>query len=359
MERSDRTYEAIAAKEQMLAIVSHDIKNPLSAIQLEAQLLIKAAERSGRSVLSEEVKIQAGRILKTTDRMKLLISDLLEKNNSEGTLTQIRKQEVDLKKLFQEVQESVNVLLKEKDLIFRVTVPENDVLLYIDRNKIFQVLSNLLHNAIKFTPNGGVIHLNLENRSDDYVFYVSDSGPGVKEEDLTRVFEKYWTGEQQKCAGTGLGLFICKTIIEAHKGQITAQNLPQSGALFTFNLPKCPQRKIIYLVDDDEDLRDVICWALEKEGYVIHSFPGPLKALEGLVSFRHRPHLFLVDHLMDEMKGSQFVLKKNELGFNDCPVIMISATPKEVDLAPENFREIVTKPIDLTGLVESIKGLLG
>lgn len=357
MDRLKEGYDAIASKEQMLAIVSHDIKNPLSAIQLETQLLIRAAERSGKSVLSEEVKIQAGRILKTTDRMKTLISDLLEKNKSESSLTHLQKDEVDLKKLLQDVIDASRPLAREKDQILKVTIPENEGLLFIDRNKMFQVLSNLLNNAIKFTPKGGVIHLNLESRADDYVFYVSDSGPGMKEGDLAHVFEKYWTSKSQNGTGTGLGLFICKTIIEAHKGQITAQNLPQSGALFTFNLPKCAQRKVIYVVDDDDDLRDVICWALEKEGYTLYPFQSPLMALESLVSCKHKPHLFLVDFHMDEMKGHEFVQRKNELGLQECPSIMISATPKDIE-GRELYREIITKPIDLTGLVENIKSFI-
>ncbi|WP_408097390.1 ATP-binding protein [Peredibacter sp. HCB2-198] len=358
MDRLKTGYDAIASKEQMLAIVSHDIKNPLSAIQLETQLLIRAAERSGKSVLSEEVKIQAGRILKTTDRLKTLISDLLEKNKSESGLTYLQKSEVDLKKLFQDVVDALRPLSRDKGQILKVTVPEHECVLFLDRNKMFQVLSNLINNAIKFTPKAGVIHLNLESRADDFVFYVSDSGPGMNESDLPHVFEKYWCSKSQNSLGTGLGLFICKTIIEAHKGQITAQNLPQSGALFTFNLPKCSQRKIIYVVDDDDDLRDVICWALEKEGYTIYPFQSPLEALESLVSCKHRPHLFLVDFHMDEMKGNEFVQRKNELGLKECPSVMISATPKDIE-NKELYREIITKPIDLTGLVENIKLTIG
>lgn len=363
MDPSIEAYDAIAAKEQMLAIVSHDIKNPLSAIQLEAQVLLRAAERNEKSVLSEEVKIQAKRILKITDRLKLLISDLLEKNKSEVSLTHLQKQEVHLQKLICEVLDSVRPLIQEKNLTLKVLIPDEESYLSLDRNKMFQVLANLINNAIKFTPESGMILLQLEQLMHEFVFHVKDTGPGLKAEHLPRVFNKYWTGDIAECAGTGLGLFICKTIVEAHKGKISVNNLSEGGAHFTFNLPKSDEvdlRKKIYIVDDDEDLRDVICWALENEGYALHSFQNPVKALEMLKSVRHRPDLFIVDFHMDEMMGSEFVLRKNELGLNQSPVIMISASPKSVEseISSQHYREIITKPIDLMGLVDNIKSCL-
>ena len=369
--------EALAAKEQMLAIVSHDIKNPLSAIQLEAQMLIRATERSGKSLLAEEVKIQAKRILKTTDRLKTLISDLLDKEKTGNGLAQISKSEVDFKKLLQEVLDSMRPLIQAKELTFKnVLIPE--IMVPMDRNKMFQVISNLINNAIKFTPIGGVVTISTEENAYDFIFYIEDSGPGLETVELHKVFEKYWTGSSPNCAGTGLGLFICKSIIEAHGGNIFVENISEKGgARFGFNLPKklaselekSPSRqefkkdtrKQIFVIDDDEDLREVICWALSKEGYSIHSFSCPQEALKSLRMSPGLPSLIVVDFHMDEMKGSEFVILKNQIKVaKDCPVIMMSASPLDVqsEVPVQFYKEIITKPIDLEGLVDNVKVFL-
>ncbi len=369
--------EAFAAKEQMLAIVSHDIKNPLCAIQLEAQMLIRATERSGKSLLAEEVKIQANRILKTTDRLKNLIFDLLDKNKSENGLSHVSKTKIEAMRLLQEVLDSMRPLIQEKDINLTTMLPA-EAIMCLDRNKMFQVFSNLVNNAIKFTPPGGSIDISMEEHDHDFIFSVDDSGPGLKDKELNKVFEKYWTGNTTDCAGTGLGLFICKTIIEAHGGHIFVENRPGGkGARFRFTIPKVTPdlakssfsyfnsrkdlRKKIYIVDDDEDLREVISWALSKEGYAIHSFRSPQEALNCLLEGKDIPNLIIVDFHMDEMNGSEFVLKKSEITFaKTCPVVMITASPKEVqrDVPKELYQEIITKPIDLEGLVDSVQNFL-
>lgn len=364
--------DAFAAKEQMLAIVSHDIKNPLSAIQLEAQMLLRSANRAGKSLLSEEVKIQGARILKTTDRMKTLISDLLDRNKSHDCLSHLKKNDTYVIRLLQEVLDSLRPLVHEKDLMIKLAVSDH-VMIHVDRSKMFQVFSNLLNNAIKFTPQGGTIQIALEENEQEFIFSVDDSGPGLKEQDLQHVFEKYWSSSESNVNGTGLGLFICKTIIEAHGGHIQAENLDLNGARFRFYLPKPSQtqkvverkgndlRKSIVIVDDDDDLREVIGWALSKEGFAIHSFSSPSKALEKLSNPHFRPNLIVVDFHMDEMNGGEFVLKKNEI-FNvkSCPVVMISASPHEVEelVSHEHYKEVITKPIDLEGLVDNVRKFL-
>ena len=136
--------QAFAAKEQMLAIVSHDIKNPLSAIQLDAQMLLKLSE-SGNGLSAEEVKLQARRILRTTDRLKILISDLLDKNRKDAGLASLTRTQNDPLKLVQEVLDSFRPLLIQKEI--KVMAPEKmeKIALSLDRNKMFQVLSNLLN----------------------------------------------------------------------------------------------------------------------------------------------------------------------------------------------------------------------
>lgn len=359
-------HKAYAAREQMIAVVSHDIKNPLSAIQLEAEMLLKVADRDADSSIAEAVRTQARRILKTTDRLKALIADLLDKNKSEEGLSSLSKTENDVSKLFQEVLDSFEHLITTKNLT-AVTSFSSNLVLELDKNKMYQVMSNLLCNAIKFTPENGHIHLNIKELENEYHFSVTDNGPGLNPHELEQIFEKYWTGDITGRSGTGLGLFICKTIIEAHGGHIGAENLESGGARFWFTLSRPSlslkdKKQKILVIDDDDDLREVISWALDREGYSVQAYSNPEVALENLRQGKHFPQLIVVDFQMDNMKGTEFLKYKQEIVLNDvhsCPVVMISASPEEVESADnELFKKILTKPLDLEALILNVKNYM-
>ncbi len=365
--------QALASREQMLAIVSHDIKNPISAIQLEAQMLLRASGRCPKSALTEEVKIQANRILKTTERMKLLISDLLDKSKSINGLSDINKDRLNVLKLIHDVLDGLKPLIEQKNIFVFISIPD-ECTIEVDRNKMFQVFSNLINNSIKFTPEGGMIQISLEDHDFFYIFIVQDTGAGLNENEILNVFEKYWTGVSGESNGTGLGLFICKTIIEAHGGKINVENVPQGGAKFYFSIPKeswnekeskfeihhhvSNHRKLIYVIDDDEDLREVICWALTKEGYSVSPFCSPRKALEELNDNKRLPELIILDFHMAEINGDEFVLEKQNLKHAEqCPIIMMSASPKDIEdsISLGSIQQVITKPIDLEGLLDAVK----
>jgi CheY-like chemotaxis protein/two-component sensor histidine kinase len=364
-----RIGEANAVREQMLAIVSHDIKNPLSIIQLEAQMLLKLCERHEDTLFSDKVRSQASRILKTSERIKALINDLLDRNKSEEGLACLKKSDCDFISLCLEVLESQRLLLKQKELSTNICI-EGDWTVSIDKNKISQVVANLLSNAIKFSPHGSDIQLSIHGSSDEVVCSITDNGPGLKNADLHRVFEKYWTGVVGGNSGTGLGLFICKTIVEAHGGHISVENRPDHGASFSFSLPiqnessrknwlKDKKQKIL-IIDDDEDLRELICWVLGVEGYGVQAYGDPLEALESLREGRHIPQLMIVDFQMQGMNGLEFLASKREIGYlevSQCPVLLMSASSDELDMSgePKDLKDVLKKPLDLESLVEKIK----
>jgi CheY-like chemotaxis protein/anti-sigma regulatory factor (Ser/Thr protein kinase) len=348
------------SSEQMLAIVSHDIKNPLCAIHLEAQMLLRVAARNSKSLFAEEVKIQANRILKTAEHMQTLITNLLEKNKEENGLTIIHKEEVDTAKLFQEVLNDYRPLIRQKSIFVNSSFPIESKG-NLDKSKIFQVLSNLLSNAIKFTPDGGIISLSIKEEDSEILFSISDNGPGLVEDDLKSVFNKYWTSNKEADnSGNGLGLFICKTVVGAHGGRMMVENLPNGGACFSFTLPKEAKNYNIMVIDDDEDLSELISWALGSNGYHIKSFKDPRKAVDFLYRGKDVPNLIIADYYMHEMKGDEFLTIKSQIPLpqvQNCPVLMISASPLEVHrgVPREFYKEIITKPIDLNGLVSNMK----
>ena len=368
----DENKKSEAIREQMLAVVSHDIKNPLSIIQLEAQMILKLAERNEQDGFKERIKIQAQRILKTSERMKELIADLLDRHHVADGLSSIHKNSSRLSDIIRNVIDYSTLLVKERSLKIQFDSSFEDEV-EIDQNKMTQVISNLLSNAIKFSPVGGLISISLCQNGDEVLFAIADQGPGIKDQELPYVFEKYWNGGVSGCSETGLGLFICKTIVEAHEGQIHVENLDGEGALFTFSIPstflegqknwiKDKKRKIL-VIDDDEDLRDVICWALEKAGYSVHGYGNPQEALLGLEQGRHDPKLMIVDFQMDELDGFEFIQAKRQIdfeGISDCPVMIITSSLEDAtfDTGAEDLKEILPKPLDLEALIEKVNQFL-
>lgn len=363
VERARRkAFEAFASRQRMLAIVSHDIKNPLSAIHLEAQMLMRTVDRYGKSVMGEEVKIQAGRIFKTAERMKSLLVDLLESNRGHGSLRNLQKSEVDPVNLFFECLDNVRPLVVEKNITVKFFPKEKVPALALDRNKIYQVFSNLLNNAIKFTPHGGEIYFDLSWDDERFYFTLTDSGRGLPPGEEDKVFDKYWTGKTTSHHGTGLGLFICRSVIEAHGGTISCGNVEGRGASFTFTLPRekvVTEEELageIFVVDDDADLCEVMTWSLKKEGFSVRSFESGEAALQALS--RSRPAVMVVDYHLGDMDGCEF-LKRRRLICPDCPVILISGSPDEVATAAPagEYVAIVEKPLDLEGLLREVKNL--
>ena len=368
----DENKKSEAIREQMLAVVSHDIKNPLSIIQLEAQMILKLVERDDKKDFQDRIKIQAQRILKTSERIKELIIDLLDRHRVADGLTSIHTKNCRLSDLMRDMIDYNAPLIKEKFLEIQFECSFEDEV-EIDQNKMIQVISNLLSNAIKFSPIGGLISIRLSKNGDEVLFDISDQGPGIKDKELPYVFEKYWNGGVSGCSETGLGLFICKTIIEAHHGQIHVENVNGEGALFSFTIPsnflegqkkwiKDKKRKIL-VIDDDEDLRDVICWALEKAGYSVHGYGNPQEALRGLEQGRHDPKLMIVDFQMDGLDGFEFIEAKRQIdfaGISDCPVMIISSSVEDAraDKVSEDLKEILSKPLDLESLVEKVDQFL-
>lgn len=377
--------KALEAKEEMLAIVYHDIKNPLAAIQLDAQLLELLSYKEPSEEMMGDLRIQAKRILKTVDRLKVLVSDLLEHNKPiqdaefEHSFI-IRKSFHNPLHVLNEVLDSYKPLIQEKNLSVKKIVLQRKMVVSFDKDRIYQVLSNLLSNALKFSPHGGEITIELEEtEKGENIFSITDSGPGILESNFPHIFEKYWTGG----SGNGLGLYICKSIVESHDGTIKAECSPGRGAKFSFIIPKGAQAseydqkqevteesvtkkninhtsQNIYIIDDDDDLREVMTWAIEKEGYRVFSYGNAKTALEDLSLTTYPPALIILDFHMEKMNGKQFLeMKKvSPLGFiKNCPVVMVSAAPLVVKEAidPSLYTEVLLKPLNLNKLISTIQ----
>jgi signal transduction histidine kinase len=222
----------VRAREEVLAIVSHDLRNPLSAVSLGASLL----RMSG--TLSPDDGEQVETIEVSARRMNRLIEDLLDVTRLEGgKRLPIQPAAVEPPELFTEVEEIFRAQAAVGEVTMEYDMEPGLPPVRADRHRVMQVLSNLIGNSMKFTPRAGRIAVRAKLRGDDVLFSISDTGPGIPKEHLTDIFSPYWQAKRAERLGAGLGLPIAKGVVEAHGGRIWVESEPGRGTDFYFTLP--------------------------------------------------------------------------------------------------------------------------
>ncbi len=223
---------AVRAREEVLALVTHDLRDLLNTILLRAQRL--GAEKHPSDAPAQ--------IVRTAWMMNRLIGDLLDASSIDAGRLSLERHAHSVARMAREAVETLRPLAAGKDLSLG-SLPAESVHAECDGARIQQALSNLIVNAIKFTPERGRISLRVEQQDAHAVFAVSDSGPGIPAEQIPRLFERFWYGESRH-KGAGLGLYLAKGIIEAHGGSIWVESRPGKGSTFFFTLPLAPPAEL-------------------------------------------------------------------------------------------------------------------
>lgn len=229
------TQDAINARDEVLGVVAHDLRNPLSAIHISAQMLrdhlacVEDAEPMVRLI---------DMIRRSVQRADRLIEDLLDVHRMEVGQLSLESAEVRAAPLVHEVVESQQPLAAGASLELRAEAPDETPPVWADRGRLMQVLENLIGNAVKFTPQGGRITVSVEDHGAAVRFRVADTGQGIAPDQLPHLFDRFWQAERTDRRGAGLGLAICKGIVEAHGGRIWAESAPGAGTTFFFTIPK-------------------------------------------------------------------------------------------------------------------------
>ena len=223
------------AKSDFLSNISHELRTPLHGILSFAGFGIK------KHTIAEPDKIlnYFQKIRQSGETLLMLLNDLLDLAKLESGKITFEFRPADLGLLIDSMVDEYNSLASEKNLTVRCEHPEAHEKIVLDADKIKQVLRNLLNNAIKFSPEGGTIDISIFKKADSVVVSVRDQGAGVPENELRNVFDKFFQSSKTKtgAGGTGLGLAICQGIITTHKGRIWAENNPDTGANFLFEIP--------------------------------------------------------------------------------------------------------------------------
>jgi PAS domain S-box-containing protein len=225
--------EALRTREEVLAIVSHDLRGPLGVLMNAAWLISVNARDATKQPVIQRSADTSIRVIKGMTR---LIDDLMDFASIQAGRLSVQRVPTDLNQVVGDVVTSTSGLAVEKGLDLVANLPEPLPSVPADRDRIFQIFSNLVGNAIKLTPPGGFVQIGGRPRKDEVLLSVTDSGPGISPEELPRLFDRYWRAEGQRHKGAGLGLAIAKGLVEAHGGRIWAESEPGAGATFYFTL---------------------------------------------------------------------------------------------------------------------------
>jgi signal transduction histidine kinase len=226
--------EATRAREEILAVVSHDLRNPLGTIMMGVstlQALVEPGDPKG-----EKVKTIADRIQRQSDRMARLIDDVVDFAGIQAGTLAVKRAPTAPDAIISSTAELLGAIAQERGIGFSVDVAAGLPNVDVDRERAVQVLSNLLANALKVTTKGGRVAIGALGGADEVVFFVRDSGPGIEAAELPRLFERYWRSKKSTYKGAGLGLSIARGIVEAHSGRIWAESQVGVGSTFFFTL---------------------------------------------------------------------------------------------------------------------------
>jgi signal transduction histidine kinase len=222
------------AREEVLGVVAHDLRNPLSAI-LGAASLLEDPRQDVR-----ETRETLGLIHRAVERMNRLIGDLLDITRLEAGRLILEQEPVAVVDLLSQTHESWEATAASRELSLEIGPAPKGLAVFADRSRVLQVLDNLVGNAVKFSEAGGRIAVRAtpsEASSTEVRFTVSDTGPGIPAEVMKELFQRFWQANAADRRGIGLGLAICKGIVEAHGGRIWCESQLGHGARFTFTLP--------------------------------------------------------------------------------------------------------------------------
>lgn len=219
---------ALAAREELLATVCHDLRHPLSLISVTAAELRRSTPAAGKA---------AETIARAVGRMKRLARDLLDAAQIEAGGLAVSREASELGEILRLAVEDARIVAHPREVV--LASDPRGIEVPCDRERVLRILDNLLGNAIKFTPPDGRITVEVEERAHDVVVAISDTGPGIPPDQLARIFDRFYQGPPGAAtpAGAGLGLYITKNLVEAHGGVLLVTSVVGRGTRISFSLP--------------------------------------------------------------------------------------------------------------------------
>lgn len=355
-------------KDEFLATLAHELRNPLAPIRLAAGIF-------GSPSASDAQKLRSQQIIERQVRhMALLLDDLFDVSRITLGKLILRKEMLDLRTVIEAAIETVRVKVDAKQHKLAVTLPSNPIFLEADPLRLEQILTNLLNNAAKFTPEGGSIRVAATHEGETALISISDNGLGIASENLSLIFERFAqvpTNTEQVNTGLGIGLALAQGLARLHGAEIhvSSQGLGH-GAEFSFCLPVLPAtsleepgsengalvlaRRRILVADDNRDIAETMAETLRMEGHEVHL------AFDGIQAFERYqqlvPEVVLLDIGMPGLRGDEVARMIRALSTT---VRLVAITgwgqPSDKESAlTAGFDVHLTKPVDIAQLVRLV-----
>ena len=233
-EKNKKLKELDQLKSQFVSNVSHEFKTPLAIAKECINLVLE--KHFGEVTSKQKDTLEKGK--NTIERLLRLVTDLLDLARIESGKMSMKREEISMGRLLEDVLATYETELVKRSITIDKRVSAGAGTIWADADKITEVMINLLSNAIKYTPDNGMIKINLTGDHGQISFEIEDSGPGIPKKDQARIFDKFERIQAEKQEGTGLGLPIAKDIIGLHKGKLWVESKPGKGSKFSFVLPR-------------------------------------------------------------------------------------------------------------------------
>jgi signal transduction histidine kinase len=220
------------AREEVLGVVAHDLRNPLNLIITSTSLLMEENLDQARRKELLEVALRGGR------QMNRLIGDLLDTVRIHAGKLALELEDVEVSTILHQAQDTFGPLAQKRGIHLEVVPPEDGMAVRADPLRVSQIVGNIVGNALKFTPENGSVTLTTSPNGKEVAIHVSDNGPGISPGDVAHLFENFWQARRNDHRGVGLGLAIAKAVVEAHGGKIWCESAVGHGSTFSFTLPR-------------------------------------------------------------------------------------------------------------------------
>jgi len=362
--------EASRHKDVFLAMLAHELRNPLSPIRNASAILMRLVGSA------PQAQALIAMITRQTDHLARLVDDLLDVSRIAQNRIELRKETIEIGQIVDHAVETVQPIMREKSHQLRVNRPAEPLYILGDRARLAQCLSNLLHNAAKYTGAGGSITLVIRASDTEIDFEVHDNGSGIGRELLPHVFELFVQSERtldRAQGGLGIGLSLVKGLIEMHGGTVTAASEgPQRGSTFTVRMPRAappvvvngadeppsvPMRRVL-IVDDNVDAADSLAQLLKGNGHEVETAYSATAALERLG--RCCPEFVLLDIGLPELDGYQLAGRVRALPhLRATRLIAVTGygqTEDRLRARAAGFDDHLVKPVDLPALDRILAG---
>ena len=346
-------------KSDFLSMVSHELRTPIAIIQEGVSLCLDG-------LAGEITKVQREILTDTLTnitRLSRLVTDLLDLSKIEAGKIKLRRNPMNLSEIIKKIIKSYDHQVQSKGIQLKSNLPKNSLMMYVDADKITQIFNNLINNAIRFTKTGECIIIKIEDKEEMVECSVSDTGIGIAEEDLPKLFTKFeqiGRAEGDDYKGTGLGLCIVKGLVEKHWGKIWIDSQLGKGTTVWFTLEKVPFPTVL-IVDDDKKFTEIIKVFLSKEEYLIKEAYDGNEAIQKIK--KEKPDLIILDMMLPGMSGYEVIGRlKQGSRTHDIPIIIISGShvyeTRLERVSDRSVTPVFSKPIDLEELKMKVTNLL-